>query len=121
MTYAGGPVSPCTETTGPPYLLKEGLPIMTAPALTTAGPSPAVLQEYRLEIVTEPDQPPLAVVWFTAADRDAALTQARRFVDAHTGPTGRFGELYARAGHLADYVDIIEPTTAAVPVSDGDR
>ena len=34
---------------------------MTAPALTTAGPSPAVLQEYRLEIVTEPDQ--VVVPW----------------------------------------------------------
>lgn len=84
---------------------------MTAPALTTADPTTAL--EFRLEIVTEPDQPPLSVVWFTAGDRDAALTQAHRFVDAHTGPDDRFGELYARAGHLADYVDIIEPTPAA--------
>lgn len=120
MTYAGGPVSPCTESTGPPYLLKEGLPIMTAPALTTAGHGPAAGPEFCLEIVTEPDQPPLALIWFTAADRDAALAQAHRFVDAHTGPTDRFGELYARAGHLADYVDIIEPTTTAA-VSDGGR
>lgn len=84
---------------------------MTAPARTAADPTTGL--EFCLEIVTDPDRPPLAVVWFTAADRPTALAQARRFVDAHTGPQDRFGELYARAGHLADYVDIIEPTPAA--------
>lgn len=78
------------------------LPPIPPPALaaSAAGASP---REFRLDIVTEAAaQPPLAVVWFTAASKDAAVDQARRFVDAHTGDH-------------ADYLDVIEPSTPATP------
>ena len=66
--------------------------------------------EFLLDIVTEQDGEPVtvAVVWFTAFTTTAAIGQARRLVAAHDGPPGRFGELYARRGDIAEYQTDIE-------------
>ena len=64
--------------------------------------------EFLLDIVTADTDEPVAVVWFTAFTTAAAIGQARRFVAAHDGPPGRFGELYARHGDVADYQTDIE-------------
>ena len=64
--------------------------------------------EFLLDIVTEQADEPVAVVWFTAFTTAAAIGQARRFVAAHDGPAGRFGQLYARRGDVAEYQTDIE-------------
>lgn len=64
--------------------------------------------EFLLDIVTEQADEPLAVVWFTAFTTAAAIAQARRFVAAYDGSPGRFGQLYARAGDVAEYQTDIE-------------
>ncbi|RZU46548.1 hypothetical protein EV385_6622 [Krasilnikovia cinnamomea] len=70
-----------------------------------AGPVPAGQQEYRLEIVTDPDPDyPAAIVWYRASGIAAALSQARRLLAAHDGPDDQYGELYQRNGELADYL-----------------
>jgi hypothetical protein len=55
--------------------------------------------EYRLDVVTDPDvDNPHVVTYFTAADVDAACRQAARLLVAVDGPDDRFGELYAHDG-----------------------
>ena len=74
-----------------------------------AGPAVADgASEFLLDIVTEQADEPLAVVWFTAFTTTAAIGRARRFVAAHDGPPGRFGQLYARHGDVAEYQTEIE-------------
>jgi hypothetical protein len=72
------------------------------------GPAAAGASEFLLDIVTEQHDEPVAVVWFTAFTTAAAIGQARRFVAAYDGPAGRFGELYARHGDVAEYQTEIE-------------
>ena len=66
--------------------------------------------EFLLDIVTEQDGEPVtvAVVWFTVFTTAAAIGQARRYVAAHDGPPGRFGQLYTRHGDVAEYQTDIE-------------
>ncbi|MGC4808618.1 hypothetical protein [Micromonospora sp. DT233] len=59
----------------------------------------ATTDEYRLDVVTDPDvDSPQAVTYFTAADVDAASYQAVRLLAAVDGPDDRYGELYAHDG-----------------------
>ncbi|WP_431913698.1 hypothetical protein [Micromonospora carbonacea] len=59
----------------------------------------ATTDEYRLDVVTDPEPDnPAAVVYFTAADLDAACRQAQRLLDAVDGPADRYGELYVHDG-----------------------
>jgi hypothetical protein len=86
------------------------MPEPTQPSRTLPGLGQ---QEFQLEIWGPTTPPPVAIVWFTAATASAAICQARRFVDAHDGSPQRFGELYARDGDNAEYLDVIEPSTPA--------
>ena len=55
--------------------------------------------EYRLDVVTNPDvDNPQTVTYFTAADVNAACHQATRLLAAVDGPDDRYGELYAHDG-----------------------
>lgn len=65
--------------------------------------------EYRLDVVTDPDvDTPQAVFYFTAADVDAACGRAERLLAAVDGPNDRFGELYVHDGDgTALYCDTI--------------
>lgn len=65
--------------------------------------------EYRLDVVTEPDvDTPQTIVYFTARDVDAAAGQAQRLLAAVDGPDDRFGELYVHDGDgTALYCDTI--------------
>ncbi|MFF3857149.1 hypothetical protein [Micromonospora sp. NPDC002575] len=66
-------------------------PFETAVAATT--------DEYRLDVVTDPDvDNPHSVTYFVAADIDAACHQAARLLDAVDGPDDRYGELYVHDG-----------------------
>jgi hypothetical protein len=64
---------------------------------------PPARDEFRLEIITDPDVPG-AVVRFHADGIAAALAQARRLLAAHDGPADTYGELYQRNGNLADFL-----------------
>jgi hypothetical protein len=65
-------------------------------------------EDYRLEIVTDPDPDfPDTVVRFSAGGISAALAQARRLLAAHDGPDDQYGELYQRCGQLADHLTTI--------------
>ena len=66
--------------------------------------------EFRLQIVTDPDpdpQSPDAVVRFHADGIAAAIAQARRLLAAHDGPADLYGELYQRNGPMADFLTTI--------------
>lgn len=65
--------------------------------------------EYRLDVVTDPEPDnPQAVVYFTAADVDAATRQAKQLLAAVNGPEDRYGELYVHDGDgTAVYCDTI--------------
>jgi hypothetical protein len=65
--------------------------------------------EYRLDVVTDPEPDnPQAVIYFTAADVEAAERQASRLLAAVDGPEDRYGELYAHDGDgTAVYCDTI--------------
>ncbi|GIJ28318.1 hypothetical protein Vqi01_34800 [Micromonospora qiuiae] len=65
--------------------------------------------EYRLDVVTDPEPDnPQAVVYFTAADVNAAADQAQRLLAAIDGPADRYGELYVHDGDgTALYCDTI--------------
>ncbi|WP_043726553.1 hypothetical protein [Micromonospora maris] len=70
---------------------------------TTSRPFATVVagttDEYRLDVVTDPEpDTPQTVVYFTAANVDAACHQAARLLAAVTGPDDRYGELYAHDG-----------------------
>jgi len=55
--------------------------------------------EYRLDVVTDPDvDNPQAIAYFVADDIDAACHQAARLLAAVDGPDDRFGELYVHDG-----------------------
>jgi hypothetical protein len=71
--------------------------------------SPPARDEFRLEIVTDPDVPDVsdAVVRFHADGIAAALAQARRLLAAHDGPADQYGELYQRNGDLADFLTTV--------------
>ena len=96
-----GPVCPGliylhTDNTGPV--------ILALPAMHLATRQ----QEYRLEIVTDPDpDTPAAIVWYRAAGTTAAIAQARQLLAAHDGPDDEYGELYQRHGDTAEYLDTI--------------
>ncbi|MFY1621602.1 hypothetical protein ACN268_00190 [Micromonospora sp. WMMD735] len=69
---------------------------MTHPFATTVA---ATTDEYRLDVVTDPDvDNPQAVTYFTAADGDTACHQAVRLLAAVDGPDDRYGELYVHDG-----------------------
>lgn len=58
-------------------------------------------EEYRLEIVTDPDPDvPAVIVWYRADGIAAAIAKARRWLaarpDDHGGPGEQYGELYQR-------------------------
>jgi hypothetical protein len=78
-----------------------GTAMLALPAVHLAtGP-----EEYRLEIVTDPDpDSPAAIVWFRADGIAAAIAQARRLLAALDGPGDPYGELYQRNGDLADHL-----------------
>lgn len=65
--------------------------------------------EYRLDVVTDPDpDTPQAVAYYTAADMDAACRQAQRLLAAVDGPADRYAELYVHDGDgTAVYCDTI--------------
>lgn len=65
--------------------------------------------EYRLDVVTDPEPDnPQAVVYFTADDVEAAERQAQRLLAAVDGPEDRYGELYVHDGDgTALYCDTI--------------
>lgn len=65
--------------------------------------------EYRLDVVTDPEPDnPQAVVYFTADDVDAAARQAEQLLAAVNGPDDRYGELYVHDGDgTAVYCDTI--------------
>ncbi|MFD4208216.1 hypothetical protein ACFWRG_19745 [Micromonospora tulbaghiae] len=65
--------------------------------------------EYRLDVVTDPEPDnPQAVVYFTAADVDAACHQAQKLLAAVDGPEDRYGELYVHDGDgTAVYCDAV--------------
>jgi hypothetical protein len=66
-------------------------------------------EEYRLDVVTDPDpDTPLHTEYLTATDVDAAAQQAQRLLAAVDGPEDRYGELYVHNGNGgAAYVDTI--------------
>ncbi|WP_032712172.1 hypothetical protein [Salinispora arenicola] len=65
--------------------------------------------EYRLDIVCGPDpDTPQAIMYFGAADMEAACHQAARLLAATVGPDDRYGDLYAHDGDgAAVYCDTI--------------
>ncbi|MFF0182561.1 hypothetical protein ACFYPF_26080 [Micromonospora sp. NPDC005223] len=65
--------------------------------------------EYRLDVVTDPEPDnPQAVIYFTADDVDAAERQAQRLLAAVDGPEDRYGELYVHDGDgTAVYCDTV--------------
>ena len=59
----------------------------------------ATTQEFRLDIISDPDPDiPAVIVWFRATTPAAATVYARRVLAQHHGPDDRFGELYQRDG-----------------------
>lgn len=55
--------------------------------------------EYRLDVITDPDPDnPQAVIYFTASDMDAACHQAQRLLTAVDGPDDRYADLYCHDG-----------------------
>lgn len=65
--------------------------------------------EYRLDVVTDPEPDnPQAVIYFTADDVEAAERQAQRLLAAVDGPEDRYGELYVHDGDgAAVYCDTV--------------
>lgn len=65
--------------------------------------------EYRLDVITDPEPDnPQAVIYFTAADVEAAERQAQRLLAAVEGPEDRYGELYVHDGDgTAVYCDTV--------------
>ncbi|RBJ11087.1 hypothetical protein DRA43_01640 [Micromonospora provocatoris] len=65
--------------------------------------------EYRLDIVTDPEPDnPQAVIYFTSDDVEAAERQAQRLLAAVDGPEDRYGELYVHDGDgTAVYCDTV--------------
>ncbi|GAA2709070.1 hypothetical protein ACFY2R_18140 [Micromonospora olivasterospora] len=65
--------------------------------------------EYRLDVVTDPEPDnPQAVIYFTADDVEAAERQAQRLLAAVDGPEDRYGELYVHDGDgTAVYCDTV--------------
>ncbi len=59
--------------------------------------------QYRLEIVTDPDVE-ATVVGFDADGIAGALAQARRLLATHDGPGDQYGELYQRNGDRTDHL-----------------
>ncbi|KXK59815.1 hypothetical protein AWW66_22255 [Micromonospora rosaria] len=56
-------------------------------------------EEYRLDIVTDPDpDTPLDIAYFTAVDADAAVRCAQYLLTTAAGPDDRYGELYVHTG-----------------------
>jgi hypothetical protein len=65
-------------------------------------------EQYRLEIVTDPDPDvPAALVVFCADGIAAAIATARRLLAAVDGPGDQYGELYQRNGDMADFLTTI--------------
>jgi hypothetical protein len=65
-------------------------------------------EEYRLEIVADPDPDvPAALVVFFADGIAAAIATARRLLAAVDGPGDQYGELYQRNGAMADFLTTI--------------
>lgn len=65
-------------------------------------------EQYRLEIVTDPDPDvPAALVVFCADGLAAAIATARRLLATVDGPDDQYGELYQRNGNLADFLTTI--------------
>ncbi|MBM0235106.1 hypothetical protein JNW91_26870 [Micromonospora sp. STR1_7] len=70
---------------------------MTRPEFATA--ILGTTDEYRLDIVTDPEPDiPQVVSYFTASDPEAASQQALRLLAAVNGPDDRYGELYTHDG-----------------------
>lgn len=65
--------------------------------------------EYRLDIVTDPDPDnPQAVIYYAAPDMDGACHQAARLLAAVDGPEDRYADLYCHDGDgTALYCDTI--------------
>jgi hypothetical protein len=65
-------------------------------------------EQYRLEIVTDPDPDvPADLVVFFADGIAAAIATARRILAAVDGPGDQYGELYQRNGAMADFLTTI--------------
>jgi hypothetical protein len=100
------PQGRCTEGPVCPGLLylhtdDTGTALLALPAVHLA----TGLQQYRLEIVTDPDpDTPVALIWFRADGIAAAIAQARRLLATLDGPDDQYGELYQRNGHLTDFL-----------------
>ena len=83
--------------------------VAAAPAVTSPAPGiPAGAvpgDEFRLEIITDPDpDTPAAIVWFHADGIAAAIITARRHLAVHPEPDDAYGELYLRDGTTAVYL-----------------
>lgn len=103
------PAGRCTAGRACPGLLylhtdDTGTALLALPAVHLATGT----EEYRLEIVTDPDpDTPTALVWFRADGIAAAIAQARRLLAALDGPADAYGELYQRNGAMADFLTTI--------------
>jgi hypothetical protein len=85
-----------------------GVHALALPAVHLAASFGDQREEYRLEIVTDPDPDvPAARVMFRADGIAAAIAAARRILAAADGPDDQYGELYQRNGQLADFLTTI--------------
>jgi hypothetical protein len=65
-------------------------------------------EQYRLEIITDPDPDvPAALIIFRAHGIAAAIATSRRILAAVDGRGDQYGELYQRNGELADFLTTI--------------
>jgi hypothetical protein len=81
---------------------------LALPAVHLAASFTDPREQYRLEIVTDPDPDvPAARVVFCADGIAAAIATARRILAAADGPDDQYGELYQRNGQLADFLTTI--------------
>jgi hypothetical protein len=103
----------CTTGTACPGLLylhtdDTGEHALALPAVHLAASFTDQREQYRLEIVTDPDPDvPAALVVFRADGIAAAIATARRLLAAVDGPDDQYGELYQRNGDLADFLTTI--------------
>jgi hypothetical protein len=85
-----------------------GVHALALPAVHLARAFGDQREEYRLEIITDPDpEVPAALVVFRADGIAAAIATARRILAAVDGPADQYGELYQRNGELADFLTTI--------------
>ncbi len=77
--------------------------------MTVFTTAPTGVQEYRLDVITGPDDETTDALYFTAPVA-LADAHARRLLADHDGPDDRYGELWMRdpdGGTSAEHVDTI--------------